>query len=304
MKRAKPSDVSTLLRGLASSLDSTATPSRSKVASALSWVLASFDKKAYFEFVASDRTFSVTVRDRLVEEIQKLVPGEFSGQYDTNEAGKGFRPGYVSFGLKPATWENEGIIGGLLFRVSYDPSAFRSETTDVSGPDFSHSQGGAVLDLSVEVGYYNKKVDGSVETQGGTRQLSSVTVSVNEKEIVEEVEITDPSGFSNGIKSLIKEISSNPPDYAQSAKLKKKHVAPTGTPASLLKWLQQTGRSDVGQSELDALARAEGERTGKPFGQAMEVIKKFFQSRHWAINPNTLKGQSGGRILDGKLVSP
>jgi hypothetical protein len=110
---------------------------------------------------------------------------------------------------------------------------------------------------------------------------------LNEKEGVESVEIKDPAAFSKGIQDLIQEIASNPPDYAQSEKRKKKHKSPTGSPQSLLNWLGQQQRSDVGKSELESLSRAMAERKGQAFQNVLEDVSKFFRQRGWAINPNT-----------------
>ena len=180
------------------------------------------------------------------------------------------------------SWKNEGIIGGILVRCKYDPKTFKSEAPDVQDVGFSRPDGGGVIRMDVQACYYNKQIDGGCDPQGVIVPLGSVDVLIDPKEAVDT--ITVEGDFGSGIKEIIKEISANPPDYAQSEKRKKKHVAPTGSPQSLLKWLSQTNRSDVGQSEVEALARAMAER-GKPYNLALEEATKYFRARQMPINP-------------------
>ncbi len=271
-----PDEVVTHLRAIASGIDGAHEPSRVLVAKALLRLL-----------LATDKTLSVAIRDSVANEIHKLVPGEFGGEfYDTNPGGKGYKKGYVSFGLDPNTWESAGIIGGILFRMSYDPAQFTSESPDPTAPgaaDFKHSKGaGALVSLTAECGYYNKLVDGSYSQE---RSLGAVDVLLNEKEGVESVEIKDPGTFKKGVSDLIQDISTNPPEHAQSTKLKKKNKSPTGSPGSLLKWLTQNQRSDVGQSEINGLAKSISDRTGRPMQNVTDEVTQYFRKRGWPVNP-------------------
>ena len=241
---------------------------------------------AVLHLIATDKSLALAIRDALQAEIERLIPGEFGEFYDTHESGKGWRKGYVSFALQPATWKAEGIIGGCLIRGTYDPNQFQSEAPDTVLPGFKHSKGGGDISLSFSACYYNKTLQGGCDPEGVTADLGQVTLLLDEQEKVLEVQIQNPDKFRSGIKQIIQEISSNPPDYAQSEKRKKKYKSPTGSPASLLHWLVQTGRSDVGQSELDALATAISNRTGKSSQMAKEEVQTFFRKRGWPINPN------------------
>src|SRR5271166_5674302 len=110
----EPGEIVSHLRAISAAIDEAQEPSRVLVARALLRLL-----------LATDKSLSVTIRDALSNEIHKLVPGEFGGEfYDTNPGGKGYKKGYVSFGLDPQTWESAGIIGGILFKMNYDPVQF------------------------------------------------------------------------------------------------------------------------------------------------------------------------------------
>lgn len=247
-------------------------------------------KQALFRILlATDRTLSVSIRDALVTEIARIVPGEFGGEiYDTNPAGKGFRPGYISFGLKPQTWEAADIIGGILFMCEYDPSLFRSESPDPQSPNHAKWQGRSqnedIIELeNIEIGYYNKKIGGKVSDK---ISLGKVGVLIDAKEQVISIIIEHEAGFAEGVKNLIQEIKNDPPAVAQSEAFKKRNRSPTESPKALLTWLNRTNRQDVGKSEIEALANAMAARSERPLGTVLEEIKQFFTKRHWPINPN------------------
>src|SRR6202044_1026327 len=103
----------------------------------------------------------------------------------------GFRPGYVSFGLQPVSWQTEGIIGGILISGSYDASEFSSERQEDSPKDFKHSKGGAILTVELTASYYNKKAGGDIESQGTTVPLGMATLSISEDESIDEIELND-----------------------------------------------------------------------------------------------------------------
>jgi len=236
--------------------------------------------------IATDKSLALTIRDSLHAEIEKLIPGEFTDLYDTNVEGKGFRSGYISFGLQPASWRSEGIIGGILIKGEYDPSLFKSEATEPVQPGFKHSKGGGMVSLHVTACYYNKTLGGGCSTDLGIEDLGTVDVLIDAQEQIVDLQIVDSAKLSGGIKSLIKEISARPPDYAQSEKRKRKFKSPTGSPKSLLNWLIQNQRSDVSQSELESLARAMSARQERSYESALKDATDFFQKRGWAINPD------------------
>lgn len=272
----KPSELSLQLRLIASAIDVAEQPSWRRVANAIAGVL-----------FATDKSLALSVREALHAEIEKLMPGVFA-LYDTNPGGKGYKAGYVSFGLVPAQWKDEGIIGGILIQADYDPKSFRSEAPDPPDEKFEHSKKGGIVELAITGCYYNKLQGGGCDPDVavGIVGLSGADVYVDAKEKVISIELVDPGMLKDGLASIVKDIAANPPDYAQSEERKRKNDSPTGSPASLLKWLSQNNRSSVGRSEIDALARAQSAKTGKAMGNAKRDIEDFFKKRGWAIDPN------------------
>lgn len=270
----QPNDLSLELRSIAFAIDQgmTSASARSAVACLI---------------LATDRSLSVSIRDALMAEFEKLVPGQFV-KYDTKEEGKGFRAGYVSFGIVPAEWKAAGLIGGILIQCDYNAKDFRSEAPENAGDDFQHSKGGGTVELTMTGCYYSHAKGNKCDpdTAVGVVPLSGADVYVDAKEKVFSVELVDADMTKAGLQSIVKDIIANPPDYAKSEKLKRKDNVPTSSPQALQKWLTQNGRSDVGQSELEALARAISNRTGKAYSNALQDVTSFFRSKQWAVNPN------------------
>lgn len=271
-----PTELCDFLRQIASMIDASSQPSRRLVASAV-----------YRLLLATDESLALSIGEAIVSELNNLLPSVFDGKYDTSDRGKGFKEGYISFGMTPMEWRNAGLIGGILFRMNFDTADYKSEKPS-SGPYGGHSKGVGAISLQTKICYYNKKLGGGCSGEkeaGAERSLGIVDVLLDEQEGVQEVAISDAGAFKKSINDLIQEVIANPPEYAQSAGLKKKHDVPTGSPKSLLNWLIKNGRSDVGQSEIDALARAISTRTERPFEQLQREVKDFFRNSHWAINP-------------------
>lgn len=233
--------------------------------------------------VATDRSLSVTIRDVIVNKIVELMPGEFTDdRYDTNVRGKGFRPGYISFGLDPMTWDDSGIIGGILFKGTYDPNSFRSEAPDVQDEisNFNHSKGGGVFDIKLEAGYYNKRSEGSYQNN---RFLSTITVMVDAKENIIDIEISNPSSLISSIKDLIQDVSSNTPDIAKSEKLKRKESGSKVTFQSFLKMLKDAGRKSIFRSEILKLSEMVAKRLDRAQGTIVGEAEKFYRDRGFSI---------------------
>lgn len=267
----EPAELSFRLRQMASAIDASNRPSLSLFMHDLRGVLT-----------ATDKTIALKVREALVRQINQVLPGAFEGPWDTNPEGKGWRAGYISFGLKPAGWSQAGLIGGVQFRCQYDLKEFKSEEPEPGEPGaqgFKHSKGGGVFTLQIEAGYYNHKLEGSYSE---ARPLGSATVMVDEKENVvteagkEAVELSDPAGLKSGVVDLIKSIEKDPPEAAKGAALRKKGQAPTGSSKSLMEWLDKQGRDTVYRSELEALARAMSGKSGRPYGQVLEKVMRDF----------------------------
>lgn len=269
-----PDDISSALRKIASYIDISKNVSLSTIKNVIVRVL-----------IATDRSLAFTIRNLLIENIQKLIPGEFEETlYDTNPEGKGFRPGYVSFAFKPVTWGNADIIGGMLFKCIYDSNLFRSELSEKPDPNWKgHSKGGAILDMNLEVGYYNKTSEGSY---GNAHQLGAVTIIFDANENITDFEFINTAHIVSGIKELIQNIEQDPPAVAQSAAFKKRSRPPTTSPIALLKFLNKTNRQEVGKSEIESLARAMTDRSGAAYQMVLQQVKEFFTKRHIGIDSN------------------
>lgn len=268
-----PDGIASELRRIAAKIDNSRQPSAELVEASLRTVLSSVRRIALHRLMSSDRTLALTIRDALQEEINKLLPSHFVGSWDTSEAGKGFKSGYVSFGLRPSAWEGSGIIGGVLVRAKYDPDQFRSESSDSEDPDFSHSSGGDVIELSVDACYYNHKKEGGVENQNVIANLGIVEVAIDAKEKLVDLIIVNPGDFVSGIREIVDTISHDPPDYAKS-KSKKQSYSPTVNAKTLRRWLVENNRTDVGLSELQETARNISNITGKAYSNALEDLKR------------------------------
>ncbi len=258
--------MSARLSRIASYISGSPAPSLSVVASRLAAIL-----------MATDRTLSEAIGKRLADQVSKLMPSEFDGStYDTSDRGKGFKDGYISWGMKPTTWEAADLIGGILFKGTYDPEEFSSEAPEDGAEWTGHSKGEAAVTLNVEAGYYNKRFAGGVQE---TIPLGTCTVLLDAKEQIMEAEIDDPSAFKDGVMGLVQKISSSPPDEALSEGRKRKNLPPTASPAALMKWLNQNNRTEVNRSEINALVKNISEGTGRAPGTVLEEVNNFFRKR-------------------------
>ena len=269
----EPSELSAHLRQIASYVDASRRPSLSLVASRLAAAV-----------LATDRSLSETVGKSLAAQVAKLMPEEFNGEtYDTADKGKGFKGGYVSWAMDPNTWENAGIIGGILFMCRYNPEEFKSEAPEggYGGEDAGHSKGEAVITLTMTAGYYNKTLGGGVD---GAADLGTCTVMLDSKEQVVEASIDDESKFEKGVTDLIRKVNDSPPDEAVSASRRRKSMPPTTSEKTLLQWLVKQNRTDVKRTEINDLVRSMSKRTGEPAGQVLERVNGFFKKRGWPVD--------------------
>jgi len=304
----QPGDLSFRLRFIASVIESSDSPSRSRVASALARLL-----------LATSRTLGLTVRDALMAEIVKAVPGEFSmgDYYDTNPGGKGFRDGYVSFGVRPMSWDAELLIGGILVQCTYDPHVFKSEKPDSerpvpprglkapavpetpAGPWKGHTKGGALVELYVTACYYNKLLGGGCadthegEGEGsgggaisGAVDIGDVDLLIDAQENIVEAQV-DSAMIARELKQIIADVLANPPAVAKGKEWEKKHGTPTGSPKALLQHLFKNQRSDVGMSEIESLSRAQAARGVGTYSQLLEKNMDWFRKGGWAVNPKS-----------------
>ena len=248
--------------------------------------------------LATDKSIALTIRDALFNGIVWAVPEEFGGSeyYDTKLEGKGYRSGYVSFGLDPTSWEVGGIVGGILIQCNYDENEFKSEEPDTEDPDFQswkgHSQGGGVIVLDVTACYYNKRLGGGCAVVSdpnidlGPVHIGKVEFMVDAKEKIIDAGVVNPSLMASSLKNLIKTVLSNTPEEAKSSRRKKQEALPTGNEKTLLKWLIRNERSNVNLSEIEALSRAMSARTETAYGSMLEKNLTFFRRKLWPINMN------------------
>lgn len=252
----------------------------------------------YLRRLADARSLANSIRDRLWTEILQLLGpetwdlsvGQGSGMYDTNQQGKGFREGYVSFAAKPTIWSNAGLVGGLLFRFKYSPEGI---IPSKGTPEFEKWQKGGELDLAkavVEIGelsggYYNKQAGGSVEMfsesllaegdvpeealeeigvkgTGVSRSdlyFGRVLFEVDAKEQVTNWDWTDAASTRRRIQSVIDDTLARPPEGAISKnKVKERKRNPYTSVMKLIRHLIRSRRQEFYKDEAKLVAQAEG----------------------------------------------
>lgn len=277
---AQPQDVILFLRRMAANIDAADHPSKSRVSADLFRLI-----------LATDRTLALKVQEVMINEIVKLFPTEFKKEtWDTSTGGKGFLSGYVSFGMDPMSWDSVGIIGGILFNFRY--SGFKSMEPEPIGNWAGRGDGGDVVKFEGRAGYYHKKGGATYDEMAvqsiglSNIDIGEVHISFDDFEKIVDVQVNNPGKFTSGVKGLIDSILKNPPDFAQSSGYKKKKTrsAPNYSPQALLKDLIDNNRSDVKQSEIDAVARTVSAKSGSSFFMEQQKTMDFFKNRGWAID--------------------
>lgn len=217
--------------------------------------------------IATNQSLALEIRNKLLAKILELFPAsEFDDKlYDTHEAGKGYRPGYVSFALKPMDWANNDLIGGILIRGEY-PSTVLKSNSPQRGPDGEYDawmdaggnqnlKGGTVEVMELEAGYYNKKTAGNFQRE---MSLGQATFVVDNFEKVLELEFSDSSAVRKGIETIIADVMKNPPDDAISHRKKGKDN-PFTSVTKFIKKLKAEGKDKITRAEAKQLAEATGE---------------------------------------------
>ena len=279
-----PDELSFYLRSIASDISSS--PNFRQTKSRLAYAI-----------LATDKSLAYTIRDVLFEKIRQAVPGEFGGEYyDTKLEGKGYKSGYISFGLDPMSWEKEGIVGGILIQCNYDKNEFKSEEPEIGSSDSQswggHSQGGGIVVLDVTACYYNKLLGGGCakisdpDIDLGPVHVGKIEFLIDAREKVIESNVIDPSAMTSALRNLIKTVSSSAPEEVKSSRRKKQESFPTGDEKSFLRWLVKNQRSDVNLSEIEALSRAMSARTETAYKNVLDRNLSFFRNRHWPVNLN------------------
>lgn len=217
--------------------------------------------------LATNQSLALEIRNKLLAKILSLFPeSEFDDKlYDTHESGKGFRPGYVSFALKPMDWVNNDLIGGILIRGEY-PSVVVKSTSPEKGADEDYEKwvesggnqglkGGAVEVIELQAGYYNKKSSGSFQRE---QDLSQATFSIDSLENILDLELSDESKVRRALETIISDVLKNPPDLAISHRKKEKDNNFSSV-AKFVKSLKEAGKNRVSEAEARQLAEATGE---------------------------------------------
>lgn len=215
--------------------------------------------------IATDRSLAEAVRERLLPEILKLFPsGYFQDKlYDTGEAGKGFRPGYISFGLRPEAWTAKQLIGGILVRGTYDSKNVRSRSPEPNTPEYKEWEkaggnpelkGGAAETVKLEAGYYNKIKGGSYDR---SRSLGEIAFTIDELEHIDELELTDTGAVKSGLESLVQNVLDDPPEAAISAGAARSK-SPYTSLKKFLHYLSDEGRRGFRMEEIEALSQFTG----------------------------------------------
>lgn len=229
--------------------------------------------------LSTDRSLAESIREALLPKILGLFPsGYFEDKlYDTSESGKGFKPGYVSFGLKPMAWTNKGLIGGVLIRGTYSPKVIRSKSPETNTSDWMEWEkaggnpnlsGGETEAIDLVAGYYNKTKGGSFSRE---RALGDVLISVSKLEEIEDIDIVDDAKIVSAMEEIVNDVLQDPPEEAIS---KNKSVMKKKSPYSSLKnflhHLMDDGRRSFRPDEVKAISQF----TGKTDKEIVEWLRK------------------------------
>lgn len=217
-------------------------------------------------YLATNQSLAYEIREKLLKEILAAFPsGYFEDKlYDTHESGKGFRPGYVSFALKPLIWSNNDLIGGILVRGEYPSAAVRSTSPEPGTPEFKqwaeqggneNLQGGSAEVIELVAGYYNKKASGSFQMP---ETLGEATFTINNLEEVEELELSQPEAVKKGMEAITQSVLKNPPDLAISHRKKVKNNQYTSL-RKFVQYMRDENRRKLKESEIKLLADSTGQ---------------------------------------------
>lgn len=273
--------------------------------------------------IATDRSLGVDIRNNLIKEIHDAAsPGALeSGWHDTSEKGKGFRPGYVSFGLRPAAWV--GLIGTLLITGEYK-NKIKTKSPDPTSPEFKDfvkrggnpDAAGFIIGMQLYADYYHKrgggrkkKEEGEEEEEGSAApvdfktDLGEALVELNNLEQVVDITLVDPDKTRKGIDDIINAVKTNPPKKAKSkSKTVRRQLSPFGSIRRFIDYLDEVGRNQFYKDELEAVGQFTGialhtirqrlERAGKRYVPAN--IKNLPKDQLPVVPPVTLPMEEPG----------
>lgn len=257
-----PDALSQEIRSLAYRINGSDKPSFSAVSSDLTRIIRLADSQSLA------RNVRTVLWERLLglfsSETWDLSAGpEKDGLFDTNERGKGFKEGFVSFGAKPMVWTNAALIGGVLFHFSYSPKSIRSTSPVEGTPEYEKwTKGGGNPKLSGVVesgklsgGYYNKLRDGCLDEQ----DFGTVTFMMDEYEQVADFEWDDPASVKASIQGVIDNILHHPPIDAYSKnKQRQQKLNPYSSIQKFKNFLVKSRRDTFYTDEVRLVAQAAG----------------------------------------------
>lgn len=184
---------------------------------------------AYAKYrLATDKSLAIKLSDFIRLEIDGLFPGQFKWLWDarkgTTEEGFGSGPGWASFPAKPRDFEENGILGGILFDLSWDAKTITSQEPEANTPEYatwvsgggSTSLAGIVFDVEIEAGHYFKKEEGGIDDTGGVLLLGTVKVILDAMENPSFVTGQSLAQLQSNLDQLIKESIKNAPSQAKS----------------------------------------------------------------------------------------
>lgn len=240
--------------------------------------------------IATDRSLAESIREKLLPEILKLFPsGYFQDKlYDTGESGKGFRPGYVSFGLRPEAWNDRKLVGGILVRGTYPAKVIRSDSPEPNTPEWKEwaktgnprLKGGEAEVIDLAAGYYNKNKGGEFDRE---RSLGEALFTIAKTEEVTELSISNPSSAKSAVESLVQDVIDDPPEGAESAGLIRSR-SPYSSVRKFLQYLVDEDRRTFRRDEVNAVAQASGKRP--------EDVMTFLRARGFSLESAPAKAAS------------
>ena len=236
-----------------------------------------FRRMAFRILVSTDQSLAREIRDKLFDELAQAMGADvLSGEYfDTASEGKGWKPGSVSFAVKPQSWYGK-YNGGILVQCTFDSRELKSSAPEPGTLEYEAwvKAGGnealkdepAVI-AQLRAGYYNKTPSGGVLDEW--TDLGKVIFTVNAVEDITDTSLDDPGQTGAALEAIVKEIEDNPPPGALTSKERSR----TNQYANVKRfrdWLNTQGRNWYSQAELDRLQK----ETGKSFPVLIEELKR------------------------------
>ena len=274
-----PDKLAMELRTIADAIDRSKQPSLSLVASDISELVG-------FLRTSGAKSLARNIRNEVWSQILALFPsgtfdlsvGQGSGLYDTNEEGKGWSDGFVSFAAKPTIWSTNNIIGGILFRFRYSS---KNIIPKPGTPEHEKWEKENVLGISQNVlevgklsgGYYNKRSGGSVdafvgkvdaETEAPTEApaapkeifFGEAIFEIDQNEAIVDWDWSDPATTRSKIQNVIDDIMRSPPFGGTRKPSGKKN--PYGSIAKFMNHLRRQRRNVFYKDEASLVAQSIG----------------------------------------------